>query len=717
MPYSGTSSLRLPSPKRGIGFVQAEAPRDDFFTNLLSIFRSLSASYIYMKPLLTLKPRSAITVAVTIAIMLIASAGIELWQSRSDLYSLMKENGTSLLRTIIHSSNNAILSSDEIETLVAERIRTVARLVATVDSLTILNRQTLQAIAQEHGIFRIHLFNRWGRRILSNEHLTGHQQRNFDTLIAPLLSRKTNEIIVGFHQARFESGSRFGIGIPRALNRGGAILLNIDATYLTEFRKRIGIGKMIQEIGTGENIEYVVLQDDEGIVAASKGVEEMSSFDQDYFLRDAFNGDSVHIREYDFNGRTVLECVQSFSVEGDKIGLFRVGVSMNALRALEEQMIWRAVIISIVLIVLSAIVIGIVVAQEQAKKATLEFEKIQTYSGMILDNMADAVITINKNGLITIFNKSAYGLCKNVSEPVGNHLTTLLNGQLSFITDTLSSGTSFRNKEIALQCGNELHNVILNSTITKNIFGGIESCTIVLHDVTELRKLEQHIRQKEKVVAMGELAGGVAHEIRNPLNAMYMIAQRFEKEFSPKKKVKEFRSLTSVLKNESQRVNAIIQQFLRFSRPPKLQWEKVSAKQFLDEIQTMFSSEMKAKGISWNVEQTGDFQLKIDKQQFKQALINLIINAMQATEKKGIISLSVSAGNSIVRFVLKDSGKGIPKEQLGKIFDLYFTTKPDGTGLGLSIVQQIVSQHNGTISVESIEGKGTTFTIEIPIGT
>ena len=667
-----------------------------------------------MKRFLTLNPRSAITTAIIIAIMLIASTGIELWQSKSDLYTLMESNGTSLLRTIIHSSNNAILSSDEIETLVVERMRTVARFVASMDSTTSLNQRTLRGIAQEHGIFRIHIFNSRGRRILSNENIHGgHQPRNFDTLLVPLLSKKTDEIIVGFHQARFESGSRFGIGIRRTTNRGGAILLSIDATYLTEFRKRIGIGKMIQEIGSGEDIEYIVLQDDEGIVAASKGVEEMSSFANEDFLRNAFSGDSVHIREYDFNGRMVLECVQSFSVEGEKIGLFRVGVSMDAMRALEEQMIWRAVIISIVLIVLSAIVIGIVVAQEQAKKAILEFEKIQTYSGMILDNMADAVITIDKKGIITIFNKSAYGLCKNVAEPVGKHLITLLNGQLSFIADALSSSTEFRNKELPLQCGDELHNVILNSTFTKNILGGIDSCTIVLHDVTELRKLELQIRQKEKMVAMGELAGGVAHEIRNPLNAMYMIAQRFEKEFVPKTKVREFRSLISVLKNESQRVNAIIQQFLRFARPPKLCLERVSAQDFLNEIQTMFSAEMKAKGISWNVEVNGDIQLKIDKQQFKQALINLIMNALQATEKKGMISLSVSSANSIIRFVLRDSGKGIPKEQLGKIFNLYFTTKTDGTGLGLSIVQQIVSQHNGTVSVESVEGKGTAFTIEI----
>jgi two-component system sensor histidine kinase HydH len=196
---------------------------------------------------------------------------------------------------------------------------------------------------------------------------------------------------------------------------------------------------------------------------------------------------------------------------------------------------------------------------------------------------------------------------------------------------------------------------------------------------------------------------------------MYMIAQRFEKEFSPKTKVKEYRSLAAVLRNESQRVNAIIQQFLRFARPPKLHIETVSAKHFLNGIQSMFSSEMKSKGIAWNVGYIGDSSLRIDIHLFTQALSNIIINAMQATEKNGTVSLEFSQHNSSGRFIVKDSGKGIPKEEMEKIFNLYFTTKSDGTGLGLSIVQQIISQHNGTISVDSSVGKGTSMTIEIPL--
>lgn len=667
-----------------------------------------------MKPFLTLKPRSAVAIGIIIAVMLVASAAIELWQSRSDLYTLMEEDGTSLLRTIMNSSNNAILSSDEIESLVAERIRTTAHFVAAIDSMTVLDRTMLHKIAVEHHLFRIHLFDNNGRRILSSEHTPMHQARNFDTLIAPLLSEKTDEVVIGFHQARFDQGSRFGIGIRRAANRGGAILMNIDATYLTEFRRRIGIGKMIQDIGNGQNIEYVVLQDEEGIVAASKGVEEMSSFDHDPFLQQALNEDSVRTREVSFNGRTVLECVQSFSVEGTSVGLFRVGISMTALRALEQQMIWRAAVISIILIVLSGIVIGIIVAQQQATRSAQEAEKILTYSGMILDHMADAVITTDHGGTITIFNKSASALCRNTVDPVGTPIGTLLNGQLAFIMESIASRTPIRNMELTLTCGGTHHVVILNSTLIGASDGTVESCTVVLHDITDLRRLEQHIRQKEKIVAMGELAGGVAHEIRNPLNTMYMIAQRFEKEFSPKTKVKQYRSLTSVLKNEAQRVNSIIQQFLRFARPPKLHVEDVSSKQFLDELRTMFSGEMKAKGISWSVVQESDVLLRIDRQQFKQAVINLILNALQATEKRGKISLECSAERSVVRFTVTDSGKGIPRELAGKIFDLYFTTKSNGTGLGLSIVQQIVGQHNGTISVESSEGKGTTVTIEIP---
>jgi signal transduction histidine kinase len=193
-----------------------------------------------------------------------------------------------------------------------------------------------------------------------------------------------------------------------------------------------------------------------------------------------------------------------------------------------------------------------------------------------------------------------------------------------------------------------------------------------------------------------------------------MIAQRYDKEFKPKENVKEYRSLTNVLLTETRRVNNIIQQFLRFARPRKLNPTDVSSKVLLDDLAAVAGVQCKTKGIDFTIEAKVQRQLHIDVELMKQALLNILQNAVDATPKGGAIALKFYTSGNKVKFEITDTGKGIIGENIGKIFNLYYTTKPEGTGVGLSIVQQIISQHNGEIKVESKPGKVTKFTIELP---
>jgi len=244
----------------------------------------------------------------------------------------------------------------------------------------------------------------------------------------------------------------------------------------------------------------------------------------------------------------------------------------------------------------------------------------------------------------------------------------------------------------------------------ENVF---ESFTAVIKDITEISALEKQVQQREKLHAMGELASGVAHEVRNPLNTINMIAQRFDKEYTPKVNSEEFDKLTKILRTESERVNNIVRQFLSFARPPKLNLGEVSSKDFLEEIRNFAEVIVKPQGITFALNYISDEKLMIDKEQMKQVFLNIIKNSVEATGDGGKISLDYNFEKGKHIFVLTDSGAGIPEDIKDKIFNLYFTTKATGTGLGLSIVQQIVSQHNGIIKVESAEGKGTKFVVEM----
>ncbi len=262
--------------------------------------------------------------------------------------------------------------------------------------------------------------------------------------------------------------------------------------------------------------------------------------------------------------------------------------------------------------------------------------------------------------------------------------------------------------------GNESRIVEVSLSTIRDAGEAVESRSAVLRDVTEARRLEQEAQRNSKLTAMGELASGVAHEIRNPLNAIAMIAQRFSKEFTPRSGVKEFRTLTSVMQDETRRVNAIIRQFLAFARPPRIRRRESAIPDLINAVASFFASQALEKRVVFTASAEGTKSISLDPEQMKQALLNLLQNALDATPKGGWIVLKATPEPGGVRIVVEDNGIGMSAAAVEKIFDLYHTTKPQGVGLGLSITHQIVAQHGGKIEVASAEGKGTAFTVHIP---
>jgi signal transduction histidine kinase len=230
-------------------------------------------------------------------------------------------------------------------------------------------------------------------------------------------------------------------------------------------------------------------------------------------------------------------------------------------------------------------------------------------------------------------------------------------------------------------------------------------------------RAEEALRRRDRLAAMGELASTVAHEVRNPLNAVGMTAQRLRREFLGAQGDRaELEELLSVMSSETQRIERIVQQFLEFARPPRLAPEAVDLGALVRDAGERARSLAGARGVAVEVEAAGSRAAVVDPAQLRQALDNLVRNAVEATPEGGRVSLALRREDRGHVVEVRDTGRGIEPDHLPRIFDLYFTTKADGTGVGLAVTQQIVAAHGGTIEVDSRPGAGTTMTVHLPAG-
>lgn len=239
-------------------------------------------------------------------------------------------------------------------------------------------------------------------------------------------------------------------------------------------------------------------------------------------------------------------------------------------------------------------------------------------------------------------------------------------------------------------------------------------------ELEKKRDIEARLQQAEKSAVVGRLGSAIAHEIRNPLNYINLSLDHLRTKFAPDDTDKRatFDKLTSQLKAEVARINQQISDFLNYSRPTKADLRPASVRKVIEDSLRIAEAEAAEKNITISVIEHEDVpEIMGDPEFLRSVFNNLFINAVHAMESSGghlTIKIAPAGDGQHVGIEVADTGNGIPEENLSKIFEPYFSTKETGTGLGLAIVQKIVDIHNGTISVRSHQGEGTTFTITLP---
>ncbi len=266
-------------------------------------------------------------------------------------------------------------------------------------------------------------------------------------------------------------------------------------------------------------------------------------------------------------------------------------------------------------------------------------------------------------------------------------------------------------KAFAQQAGLAIHNAFMYQelkTFSQQMEEKIQKTT------ADLRKTEAQLIRSDKLAALGQLAAGIAHEIRNPLTSINILIHSMTENLPSGDSHKED---LEVIEEEINRINEIVDQFLRFAKPAPPLLEKADVLSVFEETLQLLRPQIEKQQIVVRKVFQALPIIQMDREQMKQAILNLLLNAIQAMPGGGHLTLKAknSEDGQWIHLSIQDSGIGIPGEDLNKLFDPFFSTKEGGIGLGLSIAHRIIDQHHGKIEVESAPGKGTLFTVWLPI--
>lgn len=344
------------------------------------------------------------------------------------------------------------------------------------------------------------------------------------------------------------------------------------------------------------------------------------------------------------------------------------------------------------------------------------------FSDIIL-NSIDAIIGFDNDFKIFLWNKGAENLFdykreevmgKEFSIIIPEHL--LQRGERDFLINEVKEKGFLANYESERITK---HGEIVNVSITrfaiydeqKNMIGSVG----ILRDMTEVKRLEKELREKENLALIGEVVSSIAHSLSNPLNiisgnADYLLLNKKEGE-------EEYEELNTIV-HETTRITKAIRHLLNFSRPINVEKSKGDINEIIDDITGKAKFIIGKKDIKIKKSTAKKLPLaEFDQSQIEEVILNIFTNAVQAIQSKGEIELKTSNSEGFVKVEVSDNGPGIPKDNLEKIFLPFYSSKEygKGTGLGLSIAKRIITEHKGKISVKSSPGKGTTFIISLPV--
>jgi two-component system sensor histidine kinase HydH len=398
--------------------------------------------------------------------------------------------------------------------------------------------------------------------------------------------------------------------------------------------------------------------------------------------------------------------------------LIVAGLDMAPFQAAIRDDIRNTVVFSVILLLLGFGGFVSLFWMNSYRAAKRSLQDTSAFADEVVTHLPVGLIATDREGRITFFNEAAERITGLTARHAADREPdSLLPHELCGLKPLLDGGDTIIEQE--MECTFSSGNAVplsVSATRIVNEVGEFVGHVLILRDLGELRRLKDEVRRQEKLAALGGLAAGVAHEIRNPLSSIKGMATYFREQFADGS---EDREAAGVMIREVDRLNRVISELLDFARPTNLNRRVSDLPPLISRSIQLIQQDAASQNIAIDVHMSDAIcRVNIDPDRLTQCLLNLYLNALQAMADGGTLTVGCDCeGGRNVRITISDTGEGIAAEHLDSIFNPYFTTKNRGTGLGLAIVHKIIEAHQAHLNVESIPGQGTRMIIEIPCET
>jgi hypothetical protein len=349
---------------------------------------------------------------------------------------------------------------------------------------------------------------------------------------------------------------------------------------------------------------------------------------------------------------------------------------------------------------------------QQLRGAQTEFSDLKTNVERLLEELEDAVLIFARD-------RRLIAAAGSVEKFLGRPRTSLLGETITdifptgtplglFLAQALQTGRTLRNRRVPLQKGFGLLSV---EFLESSAAGGM---LIRLRDPEATRQIGRQLQTADRLSAISRLTKGVAHEVKNPLNAILMHVELARMKLAHQDY--DLDQQMDIITSEIMRLDRVVKTFLDFTRPVQLNLSDVRISDFMDDVTSLARPQASAAGIEIMQDiKVEDSMITVDVDLLKQAVFNIVVNAIEAMENGGTLRFEATLKGDDAEIRISDTGPGIPAAVRERIYDLYFTTKETGSGIGLAMTYRIVQLHDGTIDFESEQGRGTTFALRFPV--